>query len=527
MDITTNLVGGGDSSSEKYNKDTYIGYLKMKKGGMKIISGDKDEKIISVRNKILGHLDKVLSGGKRLKEKNIKKYFKALGGKYVRNDMCISGDNSNCKGGKNVSIEGAHKLLKLISKKNLPIESALDIFKGSAPQLYEKLENKIKGGHKGIKYDNDSSGGGGGDDCKPAQCDVGGITVKLDDSRHSGDFRELSGFQCGVAFDVDYFNNYPQFRAKVLDLLNRTTGLMNSQFATSAGKNGRTWADLKAFLSAAESELVNKDVLSEATYLAITKQTGLIKQITNTPYLNLENCEKGENAIEDKNEFMHLLGVWGFNKLKKFLLNRASAREYDANYKFKSKKWQGGYNNDYQENGGDFLSMGLNIAKKYAMDNFSKIKDGATKYAKDQFEKIKDDTARYAKQKLNDLKEDAKEHVNNLVSEHLENLKKDGGYDDGDYNNSGGYDDRNYDNHGGYDDRNYNNRGGYDDRDYNNYGGYGDRDYNNRRSYDDKDYNNSGGYDDRDYNNNGGYDKYYNNMYGGFNLRQQILDIKI
>jgi hypothetical protein len=134
------------SSSEKPNKNTYIGYVKMKKGGMKIIPGDKDNKIISVRNKILGHLNKVFSGGKRLKEKNIKKYFKALGGKYIRNNICSSGNNSNCKGGRNISINGAHKLLKLISKKNLPINSALETFKGSAPELYKKLEHKLSGG---------------------------------------------------------------------------------------------------------------------------------------------------------------------------------------------------------------------------------------------------------------------------------------------------------------------------------------------------------------------------------------------
>ena len=145
------------SSSEKSNNDTYIGYIKMKKGGMKIISGDKDDKIISVRNKILSHLNKVFSGGKRLKEKNIKKYFKALGGKYVRNDICSSGNNSNCKGGKKISIEGAHKLLKLISKKNLPIENALEIFKGSAPQLYKKLENKLSGGFYSSNNDDDDN----------------------------------------------------------------------------------------------------------------------------------------------------------------------------------------------------------------------------------------------------------------------------------------------------------------------------------------------------------------------------------
>jgi hypothetical protein len=459
MDTTNNLVGGGDSSSEKYNKNTYIGFLKMKKGGMKIIQGDKDEKIISIRNKILGHLNKVFLGGKRLKEKNIKKYFKALGGKYIRNDMCISGNNPSCNSGKNVSIEGAHKLLKLINKKNIPMDSALEIFKGSAPQLYEKLETKIKGGYKGIANDSDSnsSRGGGPDDCKPAQCDVGGITVKLDDSRYAGDFRDLDGFQCGVIFDVGYFNDNPKFRANVLDLLNKTTGLMNSQFATSGGKNGRTWADFKAFLSAIESELINKQVISEATYNAINKQTGLIKQITSTPTLDLAGCVKGVNAIEDKNEFLHLLGVWGHNNLKRYLLNKSAARDYDANYKYKSSKWHGGYNNNYQGEGGDLFSMGLDFAKKFATDNFDKIKQDATKFTKD---------------KINELKEDAEKHVNNLVSEHLNNLNK-----------------------GGYDDR-------YDDR-----------------------------YDNR-YDNRGGYDNMYDDMYGGYkieynNLREQILNIKI
>ena len=31
MDTANNLLGGGSSDSEKYNKDTYIGFLKMKK----------------------------------------------------------------------------------------------------------------------------------------------------------------------------------------------------------------------------------------------------------------------------------------------------------------------------------------------------------------------------------------------------------------------------------------------------------------------------------------------------------------
>lgn len=131
--------------STEYNKDTYIGYLKMKRGGMKIIPGDKDEKIINKRNKILNHLEKVLSGGKKLKEKYIGSYFKALGGKYVRNDMCTGADNKNCNNGKLISLGGAHKLLKLAARKNFPMDEILTKFKGSAPSLYESLENKISG----------------------------------------------------------------------------------------------------------------------------------------------------------------------------------------------------------------------------------------------------------------------------------------------------------------------------------------------------------------------------------------------
>jgi len=141
------------------NSNKYIGNIKSKGDKIKIIPGEKDDRILFKRNKILGHLDKVLSGGKRLKEKNIPKYFQALGGKYIRNDICSTGDLNNCKGGKNATISGAHKLLKLVSKKNLPIDNALESFKGSAPKLYKKLETKIKGGYNAITYD--TNGGGG------------------------------------------------------------------------------------------------------------------------------------------------------------------------------------------------------------------------------------------------------------------------------------------------------------------------------------------------------------------------------
>ena len=133
------------SSSESSNKE-YIGHIKSKDGGIKVIPGNKDNRILEKRNKILNHLEIVLSGGKSLKEKNIPTYFKALGGKYIRNDMCITGDSYDCKGGQNVSISGAHKLLKLSKKKELPMDQILDTFKKSAPVLYKKFESNIEGG---------------------------------------------------------------------------------------------------------------------------------------------------------------------------------------------------------------------------------------------------------------------------------------------------------------------------------------------------------------------------------------------
>ena len=137
------------SSSESSNK-TYIGHVKSKNGGIKIIPGEKDVKILKKRDKILNHLEAVLSGGKSLKEKNISKYFKALGGKYIRNDMCIGKDSNDCRSGQKVSIGGAHKLLKLSKKKDLEMNNVLDTFKESAPVLYKKFESRIEGG----KYSN-------------------------------------------------------------------------------------------------------------------------------------------------------------------------------------------------------------------------------------------------------------------------------------------------------------------------------------------------------------------------------------
>jgi hypothetical protein len=126
--------------NKRYNKDTYIGYLKHQNGGIKIIPGDKDNKIIERRDKILTHLNAVFSGGHKLKEKNLVKYFKALEGKYVRGKMTPD----NTSGGSKETLKDAHKLIKYSLKKDFPLDTILNIFRGSSPKLYSKLESKVE-----------------------------------------------------------------------------------------------------------------------------------------------------------------------------------------------------------------------------------------------------------------------------------------------------------------------------------------------------------------------------------------------
>jgi len=121
----------------------YIGNFKLTAGSIKIIPGEIDTNIIEKRNIILSHLDEVLKGGKKLQEKNFEKYFLALDGKYIRNNICVSGSSSKCKNAKNISIGGAHNLLKLASKKKFNMKDILTKFKRSAPKLYEEINNKV------------------------------------------------------------------------------------------------------------------------------------------------------------------------------------------------------------------------------------------------------------------------------------------------------------------------------------------------------------------------------------------------
>jgi hypothetical protein len=178
-----------------------------------------DTNIINERNKILSHLDLVLGGQKKLKEKNVEKYFKALGGKYIRNDICSAGDSHACKLGKKISLGGADKLLKLCAKKDLSMDNILNKFKGSSPSLYEKLEQKITGGKGNIVPDNisvvsskshaNSMGGHDVDDNRyRSRYNMddnrynGGYN--MDDNRYSGGYDEMYG---GQDIELNNFRN--------------------------------------------------------------------------------------------------------------------------------------------------------------------------------------------------------------------------------------------------------------------------------------------------------------------------------
>jgi len=82
-----------------------------------------------INTKILNHLDLVLSNQKKLKEKNIHRYYRALGGNYK-----IDSDKT---------IHNSYKLFKLGIKNNINVDTLVNKLKGSAPKLYDKLEEKI------------------------------------------------------------------------------------------------------------------------------------------------------------------------------------------------------------------------------------------------------------------------------------------------------------------------------------------------------------------------------------------------
>jgi hypothetical protein len=400
-------------SSSSDNNKTYIGHIKSKNGGIKVIPGQKDNSIITKRNKILNHLDIVLSGGKSLKEKNIKKYFQALGGKYVRNDMCISGDNSNCKSGRSVSVKGAHKLLKLISKKDLPINSALETFKGSAPQLYEKLETKIKGGYNAISYDDNNY--------------KGGIDERASGSRSKAlqkatELYPVTSFHLKERAESqkscdEYYNDVSE------DIISENAhALLNEMDKTRIKPSGPP----KMYIPVICYEWAG--MLS-----ALIKSDGT------------KNRSKGWHKLCDL-----------FNNIKE-------AKDYTAYVR-----------KDYSnENVYDIIT---DLSKEYLCNGGEITKPSRSDPTYDfydyQVSIIK--AIRFLRDKDTDIDVISKKEltfnpfpIKNTqefrdVLNHTKTKCSGGGYDEREYDNRGGYDEREYDNRGGYDEREYDNRGGYD-----------------------------------------------------------------
>jgi hypothetical protein len=125
-----------------YNKDTYIGYLKLKNGGMKIVEGDEDNKIIEERNTILKHLVETINKTLPLMNEYLILYAKALEGKYIRNHICKLDNNDDCKN----EIETVKKISKKLIKKALQLKmyNILSIYKEHAPKLTNAMQKKIK-----------------------------------------------------------------------------------------------------------------------------------------------------------------------------------------------------------------------------------------------------------------------------------------------------------------------------------------------------------------------------------------------
>jgi hypothetical protein len=124
----------------EYDASTYIGYLKRKNGGFKIVSGKEDNRIIKNRDYIL----KELLGGLKENKINISRlpeYFSALEGKYIRNLMQGSSNTD--------AIEARHRTKKITEKTikggfDLYGDKVKNILESNAPILYKKFEKKFK-----------------------------------------------------------------------------------------------------------------------------------------------------------------------------------------------------------------------------------------------------------------------------------------------------------------------------------------------------------------------------------------------
>jgi hypothetical protein len=294
------------NSESKYDKNTYIGYLKVFNGGMKVIPGDIDNKIIHNRDRILDHLNLVLSGGKQLKEKNVEKYFKALGGKYIRSKMNLP-ESTNVNGGSNKTVSSAHKLLKHASKNNFNISNILDIFRGSAPQLYDKLETKISGGQvrdTGSVYSNSSrrssyrsEGGAKSMSTKSTPSAAALKTYGKFEEVYTADFREIikdAGLNEDYIIGEDFFDDNPNIRKKVIENLKRS--INSSQgvgLKTQKGTASRSYRDIMAFFYALSSAYKNETDMNYIAELNNIIKNRLMPILVNTKFRDVDDSISG------------------------------------------------------------------------------------------------------------------------------------------------------------------------------------------------------------------------------------------
>jgi len=389
----------------KYNKDTYIGHFKLKNGGMKIIDDSTDKKILKNRNKILKHLEKVLTGGKSLKDKNIEKYFKALDGKYIRNEICTSGESRGCKKGQNVVIGGAHKLLKLAAKNNLDLEKVLNKFKGSAPTLYKKLENKISGGNNNNLseggYSEHSSYGGE----KPTTS-TGSIFVK-ESSNYSLDFRNIAtsnGLAENAILEVEFFTKNPIIRDQVIENLEKSLRAGVNKFTTQGGAGGRTMGDFYAFSRAIESKILSvhsdNEFVVNPQYSQVTTKMWLIvksmrEALKNTKLVDGADSSKvlKPGAIADNKDFINQLQGKGLNALVGLINRNEKAGGYDVypEERYSEDRYSRGGNDRYSE---DRYSRGGN--ERYSEDRYSR--DDNERYSRGDNERYsRGDNERYSR----------------------------------------------------------------------------------------------------------------------------------
>ena len=377
----------------KYNKETYIGHFKLKNGGMKIIDDSTDKKILKNRNKILKHLEKVLTGGKSLKDKNIEKYFKALDGKYIRNDICTSGDSRGCKKGQNIVIGGAHKLLKLAAKKDFDLEKVLNKFKGSAPTLYEKLENKISGGNNNYLSEggNSEHSSYGGE--KPT-LSTGSIFIR-NSSNYSLDFRNIAekgGIDATTIQDVDFFTKNPKLRDEALDNLEKSLRAGVNKFTTQGGAGGRTLGDFYAFSRAMESKILSVTDTSPGKlnphprYTAVTTKIWLLVKPMREALKNTKLVDVGDStivinpsAIADNKDFINQLQRMGLTELVKLINHSEKSGGVDT---YLAER----YTDDrYSRGGNDRYSENIYSENRYSEDRYPR--GGYDRYPRDEYDR--------------------------------------------------------------------------------------------------------------------------------------------